>query len=567
METKESVLQDCTVHGTVVKLPNGQLERKLYQEVAKALELIGGNWKGGKIAGFVFDQDPTELLQQIANGDQRNLKKEYQFFSTPKEIADWLVQMAEVKPEHRILEPSAGTGSILKSVLDVLPEKRRIDCCELMPTNKTILKRDFDQTKVIFMADDFLTFNNAKEYYHRIIANPPFSKNQDIDHIRHMYELLAPGGRLVSIASKHWELSTNKKETEFRQWIDEIGADIHNIEPGSFKESGTMVGMNVLVIDKPLPQKQPAQLSKPSNILKNLSPQEILDRHATINHLSSKDRIINNIQNLIDEATQKPLIHKGSKSETSFSEWIKDAKNPKQIAENTAEFIRLSDTKQTGVNDEDRIEFRDNSTGAIYTVPDATALPGILQRIKQTWGDGLSHPPIGRVPDNYGKIIREKLQLAVKEKREKVESNPEEREKFMKWLKKCNTGDIFYQCRNYILFTNSPKELPVPAPASSASKTETVPIPAPLPKASNPSDQKKEQHKPIPRKAPLPTQITIVEYSEKAIAVFGNTKPLKDKLSELHGSFCRHLKFQNEPTPGWVFSKKRESAVRQLIAS
>ena len=45
MTTKEQVLQNCTVEGTVVKLPNVQLDRKLYQEVAKALELIGGKWK------------------------------------------------------------------------------------------------------------------------------------------------------------------------------------------------------------------------------------------------------------------------------------------------------------------------------------------------------------------------------------------------------------------------------------------------------------------------------------------------------------------------------------------
>ena len=49
MTTKEEVLQNCTVEGTVIKLPNTQLDRKLYQEVAKSLELIGGKWKGGKV--------------------------------------------------------------------------------------------------------------------------------------------------------------------------------------------------------------------------------------------------------------------------------------------------------------------------------------------------------------------------------------------------------------------------------------------------------------------------------------------------------------------------------------
>ena len=42
MTTKEQVLQNCTIEGNIVKLPNIQLDRKLYQEVAKSLELIGG---------------------------------------------------------------------------------------------------------------------------------------------------------------------------------------------------------------------------------------------------------------------------------------------------------------------------------------------------------------------------------------------------------------------------------------------------------------------------------------------------------------------------------------------
>ena len=91
MTTKEEVLHNCTVEGTTVKLPNVQLDRKLYQEVAKALELIGGKWKGGKVSGFVFATDPTDLLDQIANGEKRNLKKEFQFFATPEKLADELI--------------------------------------------------------------------------------------------------------------------------------------------------------------------------------------------------------------------------------------------------------------------------------------------------------------------------------------------------------------------------------------------------------------------------------------------------------------------------------------------
>jgi hypothetical protein len=67
MTTKEEVLKNCIVDGLVVRLPNVQLDRKLYQEVSKSLELIGGKWKGGKVYGFIFLSDPTDLLFKLCN--------------------------------------------------------------------------------------------------------------------------------------------------------------------------------------------------------------------------------------------------------------------------------------------------------------------------------------------------------------------------------------------------------------------------------------------------------------------------------------------------------------------
>lgn len=71
---KHEILQECKVEGNLVKLPDIQLDRKLYLEVSKALNLIGGVWRGGKVGGFVFQTDPTDLLYQISVGDNVNLK-------------------------------------------------------------------------------------------------------------------------------------------------------------------------------------------------------------------------------------------------------------------------------------------------------------------------------------------------------------------------------------------------------------------------------------------------------------------------------------------------------------
>lgn len=252
--TKIEILQKCTVDGLIVRLPEGQLERKLYQDVAKALELIGGKWKGGKVMGFVFQEDPTDLLAQIAGGENRNLKKEFQFFETPDELADKLVGLAlSGMPEavfeaerRRILEPSAGQGAIIRAIWRAWPTVH-VYAYELMDINREFLKK-MSQVKLSAIPD-FLTCENRLDF-HIIIANPPFSGNQDIDHVKQMYKRLADGGRLVSVMSESWVLGSQKKQIQFREWLQSVDAKVLDIDKGAFKSSGTMVGGKIVVINK-----------------------------------------------------------------------------------------------------------------------------------------------------------------------------------------------------------------------------------------------------------------------------------------------------------------------------
>jgi hypothetical protein len=60
--------------------------------------------------------------------------------------------------------------------------------------------------------------------------------------------------------------------------------------------------------------------------------------------------------------------------------------------------------------------------------------------------------------------------------------------------------------------------------------------------------------------------VTIIDYSEKAIAVVGDTKPLKDQLKAARGRFNPFLKDQEgNRFAGWVFSKKRKEQVERII--
>lgn len=60
--------------------------------------------------------------------------------------------------------------------------------------------------------------------------------------------------------------------------------------------------------------------------------------------------------------------------------------------------------------------------------------------------------------------------------------------------------------------------------------------------------------------------LEIVDYSEKAVAVFGDTKAIKDQLKELGGRFNPALKYNGEKRAGWIFSKKQADKVRELLA-
>ena len=55
------------------------------------------------------------------------------------------------------------------------------------------------------VGDDFLSYAPTGVRYDRIVMNPPFEKRQDTRHIDHALDLLAPGGRLVAIASGSFE--------------------------------------------------------------------------------------------------------------------------------------------------------------------------------------------------------------------------------------------------------------------------------------------------------------------------------------------------------------------------
>lgn len=241
----EDILKHCTLEDSVLKLPKVQFNKKSYVEAKKWIEEAGGSWQSGKIQGFTFPFNPERVFSILKEGKRCNIQQEYQFFETPPQLADWLVMLAGgIHENDTVLEPSAGRGALIKAIHRACPSVT-VECYELMPENREFLH---SLDNVIILDEDFT--KDSVGSYTKIIANPPFSGNQDIEHVRIMYKLLEKGGTLAAITSSHWKIASEKKCVDFRNWLEEVHGEVFEIGAGEFKESGTSISTMAVVIRK-----------------------------------------------------------------------------------------------------------------------------------------------------------------------------------------------------------------------------------------------------------------------------------------------------------------------------
>jgi hypothetical protein len=240
-----SVLEESTVVGNRLTLPR-QLDRKLYVSTAKVLELIGGKWNK-KAQAHLFEEDAELVVADVvATGAVVDFRKEFQFFETPEATADVLCGWADLYPGLHVLEPSAGRGRIVEAIRKWGVLEPGPFACELWNENRAVLQ----SKNVSILADDFLQLP-VEHRFDRIIANPPFSRQQDILHVTKMYSHLDSNGRLVSVMSPAWQYRADRRTKAFKALLDEARNWTWTPLPeGTFKASGTGVNTGVILIDK-----------------------------------------------------------------------------------------------------------------------------------------------------------------------------------------------------------------------------------------------------------------------------------------------------------------------------
>ena len=231
------ILEECTVEGNILII-NSQLDRKTYMKINKIIESLGGQWNRNK-KGHVFDEDPQAVLDEVVATGYYEKEQDFGYYPTPRSIVMEIIKKADIREYHDVLEPSAGQGHIL----DELSNYASLTCGELQLRNRDVLiKHGYQPT-----FENFLEYKGTK--FDRIVMNPPFFGQADIDHVNHAYSLLKPEGRLVSIMSNGVTFRSNKKTVQFRELIANKGF-YENLPEDSFYSSGTRVRTIIVVLNK-----------------------------------------------------------------------------------------------------------------------------------------------------------------------------------------------------------------------------------------------------------------------------------------------------------------------------
>ncbi|WP_192242834.1 DUF4942 domain-containing protein [Mesorhizobium silamurunense] len=219
--------------------------------------------------GMQAEEDPFASIKHTP-------AKRYGFYPTPDDAARRLFEFVQVtrradEPRLRILEPSAGTGNLARGCISSLknfsnhcgygrPEDmerwrreyrfdNQVDCVEIQPHLAAELEQEGIFGRVF--CQDFLQLQPATTgLYDKVVMNPPFDRERDIDHVMHALKFLKDDGYLVAIMSAGTEFRETKKTVAFRALMEKMNAAWHDLPAGSFSDVGTNVNTVILRVRK-----------------------------------------------------------------------------------------------------------------------------------------------------------------------------------------------------------------------------------------------------------------------------------------------------------------------------
>lgn len=211
--------------------------------------------KGGKdydrklsaaMSASPFERSKTFYWAQQKNTKRRGQREGVDYFATPEPVGFKMVEWANIQPNDRALEPSAGHGAIARffpeqsDVTMVEPSYELSQRAALANGNARIVNDTFEQLHV----------NNK---YDAIVMNPPYGNGgkTSTEHLAKAAKHLRNGGRIVALLPRGGQ--ADKRLDAFLE--SEDAADLYtvarvNMPSVTFERAGTAVNTQILVLEK-----------------------------------------------------------------------------------------------------------------------------------------------------------------------------------------------------------------------------------------------------------------------------------------------------------------------------
>lgn len=192
--------------------------------------------------------------------DIKNITEEYNknFYPTPNELIEKMVDGIDWTKVNSVLEPSAGKGNIVDFLnnLDIkvgvgrfqYDKKLDIECIEIDKTLQSILKGKGYNV----VCDDFLKFFSYKKY-DLIIMNPPFDNGEK--HLLKAIEIQEFGGGIICLLNAETLKNPySRSRKELVEKLEEYNANIQYIK-NAFSNSERKTDVEIALIKIFIPEK------------------------------------------------------------------------------------------------------------------------------------------------------------------------------------------------------------------------------------------------------------------------------------------------------------------------
>jgi protein-L-isoaspartate O-methyltransferase len=182
---------------------------------------------GRQLALFPEPRTPDYVDQLLM---QRIADKTANRFVTPREVVDFMVNLAQPKPRERVADICCGTGIFLVKALRFVREVHG-ESVGLELYGADIYGPAVEATQLNLVANGarnstVVCLDSLQEQggifaqrYDLILGNPPFGAGQAESFLRRWLEMLQPGGRMVVNVPEGILANASRRDRNFRQWL------------------------------------------------------------------------------------------------------------------------------------------------------------------------------------------------------------------------------------------------------------------------------------------------------------------------------------------------------------